>query len=159
MSMPVFDRIREQIDGDDVVLYMKGTPVFPMCGFSAAGRPGAVACRREVPVLQHPGGRRCCCAVRRAAKPIRATSSICTSRLLERAAKLNEDNGSGSLTALPLIETQANDVSAYIPTNVISITDGQIFLETDLFFQGIRPAVNVGISVSAAWAPRPRSRR
>ncbi len=70
------------------------------------------------------------------------------SRLLERAAKLNEDYGSGSLTALPLIETQANDVSAYIPTNVISITDGQIFLETDLFYQGIRPAVNVGISVS-----------
>ncbi|MBP6688775.1 MAG: F0F1 ATP synthase subunit alpha [Hyphomonadaceae bacterium] len=70
------------------------------------------------------------------------------SRLLERAAKLNEDNGSGSLTALPIIETQANDVSAYIPTNVISITDGQIFLETDLFFQGIRPALNVGISVS-----------
>ena len=70
------------------------------------------------------------------------------SRLLERAAKLNEDNGAGSLTALPIIETQANDVSAYIPTNVISITDGQIFLETDLFFQGIRPAVNVGLSVS-----------
>jgi F-type H+-transporting ATPase subunit alpha len=70
------------------------------------------------------------------------------SRLLERAAKLNEDNGSGSLTALPVIETQANDVSAYIPTNVISITDGQIFLESDLFYQGIRPAVNVGISVS-----------
>ena len=70
------------------------------------------------------------------------------SRLLERAAKLNEDEGSGSLTALPVIETQANDVSAYIPTNVISITDGQIFLETDLFFQGIRPAVNVGLSVS-----------
>lgn len=70
------------------------------------------------------------------------------SRLLERAAKLNEDFGSGSLTALPVIETQANDVSAYIPTNVISITDGQIFLETDLFFQGIRPAVNVGLSVS-----------
>src|SRR5579884_4178684 len=70
------------------------------------------------------------------------------SRLLERAAKLNEDNGAGSLTALPVIETQANDVSAYIPTNVISITDGQIFLETDLFYQGIRPAVNVGISVS-----------
>jgi F-type H+/Na+-transporting ATPase subunit alpha len=70
------------------------------------------------------------------------------SRLLERAAKLNDDNGSGSLTALPVIETQANDVSAYIPTNVISITDGQIFLETDLFFQGIRPAVNVGLSVS-----------
>jgi F-type H+-transporting ATPase subunit alpha len=70
------------------------------------------------------------------------------SRLLERAAKLNEANGGGSLTALPVIETQANDVSAYIPTNVISITDGQIFLETDLFYQGIRPAVNVGISVS-----------
>jgi len=70
------------------------------------------------------------------------------SRLLERAAKLNEENGSGSLTALPVIETQGNDVSAFIPTNVISITDGQIFLETDLFFQGIRPAVNVGLSVS-----------
>jgi len=70
------------------------------------------------------------------------------SRLLERAAKLSKDNGSGSLTALPVIETQANDVSAYIPTNVISITDGQIFLETDLFYQGIRPAVNVGLSVS-----------
>ena len=70
------------------------------------------------------------------------------SRLLERAAKLNSDHGAGSLTALPIIETQANDVSAYIPTNVISITDGQIFLETDLFYQGIRPAVNVGLSVS-----------
>src|SRR5471030_608277 len=70
------------------------------------------------------------------------------SRLLERAAKLNEDFGGGSLTALPIIETQANDISAYIPTNVISITDGQIFLESDLFYQGIRPALNVGISVS-----------
>ena len=70
------------------------------------------------------------------------------SRLLERAAKMNEDNGSGSLTALPIIETQAGDVAAYIPTNVISITDGQIFLETDLFYQGIRPAINVGLSVS-----------
>jgi F-type H+-transporting ATPase subunit alpha len=70
------------------------------------------------------------------------------SRLLERAAKLNDDNGGGSLTALPVIETQAGDVSAYIPTNVISITDGQIFLETDLFYSGIRPALNVGISVS-----------
>ncbi|WP_420434570.1 F0F1 ATP synthase subunit alpha [Hyphobacterium sp.] len=70
------------------------------------------------------------------------------SRLLERAAKMNDDQGAGSLTALPVIETQANDVSAYIPTNVISITDGQIFLETDLFYQGIRPAVNVGLSVS-----------
>ena len=70
------------------------------------------------------------------------------SRLLERAAKLNDELGGGSLTALPIIETQAGDVSAYIPTNVISITDGQIFLESDLFYQGIRPAVNVGISVS-----------
>tara|TARA_R100001369_G_scaffold9376_2_gene22053 strand:+ start:2257 stop:3792 length:1536 start_codon:yes stop_codon:yes gene_type:complete len=70
------------------------------------------------------------------------------SRLLERSAKLNEDNGSGSLTALPIIETQGGDVSAFIPTNVISITDGQIFLETELFFQGIRPAVNTGLSVS-----------
>ena len=74
------------------------------------------------------------------------------SRLLERAAKLNKDFGSGSLTALPVIETQANDVSAYIPTNVISITDGQIFLETDLFYQGVRPAVNVGLSVSRVGA-------
>ena len=70
------------------------------------------------------------------------------SRLLERAAKLNEDNGAGSLTALPIIETQAGDVSAFIPTNVISITDGQIFLETELFYQGVRPAVNTGLSVS-----------
>ena len=67
------------------------------------------------------------------------------SRLLERAAKLNKENGGGSLTALPIIETQAGDVSAYIPTNVISITDGQIFFETDLFYQGIRPAINVGL--------------
>ena len=70
------------------------------------------------------------------------------SRLLERAAKMNDAHGAGSLTALPVIETQAGDVSAYIPTNVISITDGQIFLETELFFRGIRPAVNVGLSVS-----------
>ena len=73
---------------------------------------------------------------------------ILHSRLLERAAKLSDENGGGSLTALPIIETQAGDVSAYIPTNVISITDGQIFLETQLFNQGIRPAVNVGLSVS-----------
>nr|WP_313978232.1 F0F1 ATP synthase subunit alpha [Iodidimonas nitroreducens] len=70
------------------------------------------------------------------------------SRLLERAAKLNDDHGAGSLTALPIVETQAGDVSAYIPTNVISITDGQIFLETNLFYRGIRPAINVGLSVS-----------
>jgi F-type H+-transporting ATPase subunit alpha len=70
------------------------------------------------------------------------------SRLLERAAKMSDANGGGSLTALPIIETQAGDLSAYIPTNVISITDGQIFLETELFYQGIRPAINVGLSVS-----------
>src|SRR6056297_3054783 len=70
------------------------------------------------------------------------------SRLLERAAKLNDERGAGSLTALPIVETQAGDVSAYIPTNVISITDGQIYLESELFFSGVRPAVNVGISVS-----------
>ena len=70
------------------------------------------------------------------------------SRLLERAAKMSDENGAGSLTALPIIETQANDVSAYIPTNVISITDGQIFLETELFYKGVRPAINVGLSVS-----------
>merc|ERR1712146_525876 len=75
------------------------------------------------------------------------------SRLLERAAKMNEEtHGGGSLTALPVIETQAGDVSAYIPTNVISITDGQIFLETELFYKGIRPAVNVGLSVSRVGA-------
>jgi len=70
------------------------------------------------------------------------------SRLLERASKLNDKNGGGSLTALPVIETQAGDISAYIPTNVISITDGQIFLEADLFYSGVRPAMNVGLSVS-----------
>merc|ERR1712242_689103 len=70
------------------------------------------------------------------------------SRLLERAAKMSDAQGGGSLTALPIIETQAGDVSAYIPTNVISITDGQIFLETELFYKGIRPAINVGLSVS-----------
>ena len=70
------------------------------------------------------------------------------SRLLERAAKMSDEMGAGSLTALPVIETQAGDVSAYIPTNVISITDGQIFLETELFYKGIRPAINVGLSVS-----------
>lgn len=70
------------------------------------------------------------------------------SRLLERAAKLNDHHGGGSMTALPIIETQGGDVSAYIPTNVISITDGQIFLESELFYKGIRPAINVGLSVS-----------
>ncbi|MDA3101445.1 F0F1 ATP synthase subunit alpha, partial [Staphylococcus pseudintermedius] len=70
------------------------------------------------------------------------------SRLLERAAKLNDDLGGGSITALPFVETQAGDISAYVPTNVISITDGQIFLQSDLFFSGIRPAINAGLSVS-----------
>jgi F-type H+-transporting ATPase subunit alpha len=77
-----------------------------------------------------------------------ATFSFLHSRLLERAAKLNDELGAGSLTALPVIETQAGDISAYIPTNVISITDGQIYLEADLFNSGVRPAVNVGLSVS-----------
>ena len=101
---------------------------------------------------------RSCCAVRRAAKRIPGDVFYLHSRLLERAAKLSEDPSvvdgknilkpGGSLTALPIIETQAGDVSAYIPTNVISITDGQIFLEADLFYAGVRPAINVGISVS-----------
>ncbi len=89
-----------------------------------------------------------CCVVHQAAKLILVTFSIFTHALLERSAKLNDDHGSGSLTALPIIETQGGDVSAFIPTNVISITDGQIFLETELFYQGIRPAVNTGLSVS-----------
>ena len=91
---------------------------------------------------------RCCCAARRAARRIPGDVFYLHSRLLERAAKLKSDLGGGSLTALPIIETQAGDLSAYIPTNVISITDGQIFLESDLFNQGIRPAINVGNSVS-----------
>ena len=82
---------------------------------------------------------RCCCAARRAAKPIRATCSICIRACSSAPPSCNDDNGAGSLTALPIIETQANDVSAYIPTNVISITDGQIFLETDLFYPGHPP--------------------
>jgi len=83
-----------------------------------------------------------------AARHTRATVFYLHSRLLERSCKLNDELGGGSLTALPIIETQAGDVSAYIPTNVISITDGQIALERDLFFSGVRPAINVGISVS-----------
>ncbi len=91
---------------------------------------------------------RCCCAGRPAARRTPETSSTSTRRLLERAVKLNDDLGGGSLTALPVIETQAGDVSAYVPTNVISITDGQIYLEPGLFNSGVRPAINVGISVS-----------
>ncbi len=98
----------------------------------------AVAYRQVSLVLRRPSGRE--------AYP--GDVFYLHSRLLERAARLNEDNGGGSLTALPIIETQAGDVSAYIPTNVISITDGQIYLETDLFYQGIRPAISVGLSVS-----------
>jgi F-type H+-transporting ATPase subunit alpha len=98
----------------------------------------AVAYRQVSLVLKRPSGRE--------AYP--GDVFYLHSRLLERSARLNEENGNGSLTALPIIETQAGDVSAYIPTNVISITDGQIFLETDLFYQGVRPAISVGISVS-----------
>jgi F-type H+/Na+-transporting ATPase subunit alpha len=98
----------------------------------------AVAYRQVSLVLRRPSGRE--------AYP--GDVFYLHSRLLERAARLSEENGGGSLTALPIIETQAGDVSAYIPTNVISITDGQIYLETDLFYQGIRPAISVGLSVS-----------
>src|SRR5204862_170104 len=98
----------------------------------------AVAYRQVSLVLKRPSGRE--------AYP--GDVFYLHSRLLERAARVGEKFGNGSLTALPIIETQAGDVSAYIPTNVISITDGQIFLETDLFYQGIRPAISVGISVS-----------
>jgi len=98
----------------------------------------AVAYRQVSLVLKRPSGRE--------AYP--GDVFYLHSRLLERSARVNEANGGGSLTALPIIETQAGDVSAYIPTNVISITDGQIYLETDLFYQGIRPAVSVGLSVS-----------
>jgi F-type H+-transporting ATPase subunit alpha len=98
----------------------------------------AVAYRQVSLVLKRPSGRE--------AYP--GDVFYLHSRLLERAARLSDDAGGGSLTALPIIETQAGDVSAYIPTNVISITDGQLFLETDLFYQGVRPAISVGLSVS-----------
>ena len=128
------------------------------CTTTSPSRPPRIASSRS------------CSAVRRAAKRIPGDVFYLHSRLLERAAKLQRRSRAivdgkkilkpgGSLTALPIIETQAGDVSAYIPTNVISITDGQIFLEADLFFAGVRPAVNVGISVSAASAARRRSRR
>src|SRR5207302_2653210 len=98
----------------------------------------AVACRQLSLLLRRPPGRE--------ASP--GDVFYLHSRMLERAAKMSNERGGGSLTALPVIETQAGDVSAYIPTNVISITDGQIYLETDLFYSGVRPAVNVGLSVS-----------
>jgi F-type H+-transporting ATPase subunit alpha len=101
------------------------------------GKGGALRLRRPAPSTPTPTARcRCCCGARPAARPTRATSSTCTRGLLERAVKLNDELGGGSLTALPIIETQASDVSAYIPTNVISITDGQIFLESDLLQLG-----------------------
>ncbi len=98
---------------------------------------------------------RCCCAVRRAVRRIRATCSTCTRVCWSVRRSVSDKLGGGSLTALPIIETQAGDVSAYIPTNVISITDGQIFVETDLFNSGIRPAVNVGFRCRAWALPRP----
>ncbi len=101
---------------------------------------------------------RCCCAVRQAARRTRATCSTCTRACWSARPSCQTKLGGGSLTALPIIETQAGDVSAYIPTNVISITDGQIFFETDLFNSGVRPAVNVGFR-SRAWALPRRSRR
>ncbi|MEM8840015.1 MAG: F0F1 ATP synthase subunit alpha, partial [Pseudomonadota bacterium] len=117
--------------------YFRDNKMHAMIGYDDLSKQ-AVAYRQMSLLLRRPPGRE--------AYP--GDVFYLHSRLLERSAKLNEDNGLGSLTALPVIETQANDVSAYIPTNVISITDGQIFLETDLFYQGIRPAVNVGLSVS-----------
>ena len=98
----------------------------------------------------------CCCGGRRAARPTPETLYL-HSRLFERAAKLSAENGAGSLTALPVIETKAGDISGYIPTNVISITDGQIYLQDDLFKSGVRPAFDTGQSVSWSVAP-PRSR-
>lgn len=109
-----------------------------LCSISRLGIPQAVAYRQMSLLLRRPPGRE--------AYP--GDVFYLHSRLLERAAKMNDDYGGGSLTALPVIETQAGDVSAYIPTNVISITDGQIFLENELFYKGIRPAINVGLSVS-----------
>ena len=117
--------------------YFRDNAMHAVIGFDDLSKQ-AVAYRQMSLLLRRPPGR----------EAFPGDVFYLHSRLLERAAKMNEDNGSGSLTALPVIETQANDVSAYIPTNVISITDGQIFLETNLFYQGIRPAVNVGLSVS-----------
>ena len=112
----------------------------------ASTRSSSTTTSRSTPT--RTGRCRCCCAARRAARRSRATSSTCTRGCSSAPASSPTTLGGGSLTALPIIETQAGDVSAYIPTNVISITDGQIFLESDLFFSGVRPAINVGISVS-----------
>ena len=102
-------------------------------------------CRSRPPPT---GPSRCCCVAHRAARPTPATCSTCTPGCWSARAKLSDELGGGSLTALPIIETKGGDISAYIPTNVISITDGQIFLEAELFFSGVRPAINVGTSVS-----------
>src|SRR5262249_59737666 len=117
--------------------YFRDNGMHALVTYDDLSKP-AVSCRQMSLLLRRPPGRE--------AYP--GDVFYLHWRLLERAAKMNDANKAGSLTALPVIETQANDVSAYIPTNVISITDGQIFLETDLFYQGIRPAVNVGLSVS-----------
>jgi F-type H+-transporting ATPase subunit alpha len=114
---------------------------------TATPRPEArpAACTTTCPSRRsRTASSRCCCVARRAARRSRATCSTCHSRLLERSDEALDENGAGSLTALPVIETQEGDVSAYIPTNVISITDGQIYLEPDLFYAGVRPAINVG---------------
>ena len=111
--------------------------------------PRAGDLRRPLASRPRPTARsRCCCAARPAARPTPATSSTSTRACSSAPPSSRDANGGGSLTALPIIETQAGDVSAYIPTNVISITDGQIYLESDLFYAGVRPAINVGISVS-----------
>ncbi|MEG9883237.1 MAG: F0F1 ATP synthase subunit alpha [Hyphomicrobiales bacterium] len=123
--------------GCAIAEYFRDNGMHALIGYDDLSRQ-AVAYRQMSLLLRRPPGR----------EAFPGDVFYLHSRLLERAAKLNDDHGGGSLTALPVVETQANDVSAYIPTNVISITDGQIFLETDLFYQGVRPAVNVGLSVS-----------
>ena len=125
------------------------TPAAPWASTSATA--GATRCASTTIFPSTPrriAKSRCCCAVRRDAKRSPATCSICTAACWSAPPSCSDELGGGSLTALPFIETQAGDVSAYIPTNVISITDGQIFLETDLFNSNVRPAINVGISVS-----------
>ena len=125
------------------------TPAAPWASTSSTTASTPCASTTTSPSTPRPTARsRCCCAGRRAARPTPATSSTCTPACWSAPPSCATTCGGGSLTALPIIETQAGDVSAYIPTNVISITDGQIFLESDLFFSGVRPAVNVGISVS-----------
>ena len=132
----------DQVDG--AVRRLRDGRVLPLR--RRATRSACTTTSRSTPT--RTGRCRCCSAARPAARRSRATSSTCTRGCSSAPCKLSDELGGGSLTALPVIETQAGDVSAYIPTNVISITDGQIFLESDLFFSGVRPAINVGISVS-----------